>query len=276
MERYSGNYFVGNGELFPVSKLNESAFKDGVLLYEVIRVIDRAPLFLDAHLTRFQYSIKNYEEIPAPQNQLITNDIGKLIEANKIKEGNIKLLFCFNDGKLLWQFFFIPFNYPKDEDYRNGVSVGILSVERKTPTIKTVQQDVRGKANEMIKQNNLYEVFLVDSKGCIREGSRSNVFFISGETITTPPTTTVLSGITREKVIGIIKGSGYQLKEEPVLLENIHNYEAIFLTGTSPKVLSVRQVSKQQFNPANKAYLDILSAYNSLIQEDIKQVKLKK
>ncbi len=260
-----GKYYIENGRLMPRENLVECSVKDGILIYEVLRLMDGVPLFWEDHLQRFLVSCR-LSAIPAENHKKqIEEDLDTLIHSNQLTTGNIKLLFCYKELKLTWKFYFIPHKYPVETDYTNGVPVGILHMERVNPMIKTVQQNVRGTANELIQKQDLYEVLLVDSNGYISEGSRSNVFFILGKTILTPPASHVLPGITRQKVIQLIQELGYGFREEPVALNDLEKYDSVFLTGTSPKVLSVCKIETHAFCPKNKIYLDLLSRYNSLV-----------
>ena len=274
MEDQIGKYYIECGKLHPRDELTEYNPTDGILIYEVLRLMNGVPLFWEDHLQRFLVScqltgisVKNYIDT-------IEKDLKNLIESNRLLTGNIKLLFCYREFKLTWKFFFIPHKYPIEEDYNIGVPVGILHMERVNPMIKTVQQNVRGKANELIQKQGLYEVLLVDSSGYISEGSRSNVFFILGETILTPPASHVLPGITRQKVIQLIQALGYNLKEEAFALNDLENCDSVFLTGTSPKVLSVKNVETRFFQQENETYLQLKSRYDQLIQEYLDARKL--
>ena len=269
-----GKYYIENGRLMPRENLVECSVKDGILIYEVLRLMDGIPLFWEDHLQRFLVSCR-LSAIPAENHKKqIEEDLDTLIRSNQLTTGNIKLLFCYKELKLSWKFYFIPYKYPIEEDYNIGVPVGILHMERVNPMIKTVQQNVRGTANDLIQRQNLYEVLLVDSNGYISEGSRSNLFFILGETIFTPPASHVLPGITRQKVIQLIQELGYDFREEPFALNDLEKCDTIFLTGTSPKVISVKNVESRIFQQGNEACLKIKSRYDQLIQEYLDARKL--
>jgi len=188
-----------------------------------------------------------------------------LIKNNQIDEGNI-LISCKTNLKA----FFVAHKYPKAQQYSEGVNCGILNAERENPNAKVFQTSVRQQANDLILQNNFYEVLLVDRNGLVTEGSRSNVFFIEGEKIVTPTAQKVLLGITRQKTIQCANVLGYKVSEEDVSLSKLANFDAAFITGTSPKILPISIVGKLKFETQNVVLQNLIKQYDEMIREHIK------
>ncbi len=270
MEKLQGNFFLRDGNLLPASEFIDFSGKPGTFVYEVLRVISGVPLFLGEHLARLYVSVKALGlQCPFTSGK-IEKELKQLIRANNMEAGNIKMVFRFFDGTPGYWFYQVPHSYPSEADYINGVEVGFLHIERSNPVAKTAEPTVRALANEAIAKNKYYEVLLVDSKGNIREGSRSNVFFIRGEKVYTPPASQVLRGITRQKVIEAIQQLGYELVEEPVGME-VASFDAVFITSTSSKVLPVKRWPGQHFDTANKVYTNIREAYGEMVKRYIKE-----
>ncbi|VAW18367.1 hypothetical protein MNBD_BACTEROID01-1252 [hydrothermal vent metagenome] len=270
MEKLQGNFLLRDGSLSPVSGFTGFSGKPGTFVYEVLRVISGVPLFLGEHIARLHVSVKALG-LPCPfTSGKIEKELKQLIRANNMEAGNIKMVFRFFDGAPGYWFYQVPHSYPSEADYINGVEVGFLHIERSNPVAKTTEPTVRALANEAIVRNKYYEVLLVDSKGNIREGSRSNVFFIRGREVYTPPAGQVLRGITRQKVIEAIQQLGYGLVEEPVGMKAT-SFDAVFITSTSAKVLPVKRWPGQHFDTANKVYTDIREAYEGMVKKYIKE-----
>ena len=273
MEQIIEKYFIAEGGLKPAIEFNDFLDEPGTYIFEVLRVISGVPLFLDEHLDRLRLSA---EKTGYPQKAdliEVKKKVSMLIKENRVQEGNIKIVFRFYQNKIFFWFYFIPFHYPSEEDYKSGVSVGILRAERENPEAKTIQAGMREKANAMIDGHYIYEVLLVDNQGFIREGSRSNVFFIKGNNVITPPSGKVLNGITRQKVIGILMPDCCTFNEVPVALSDLEKFDCLFLTGTSPKVLPVCRVGNLRFSPKNKICNEIMDRYNRMIKMYISERK---
>lgn len=82
--------------------------------------------------------------------------------------------------------------------------------------------------------------------GIITEGSASNLFLVSNETLYTHPATNlILNGITRQLVIEIARENGYKVVEEPFPKEVIAQADEAFITSTTMEITPVTSVSGQ-------------------------------
>ncbi|MCG6186350.1 aminotransferase class IV [Maribellus maritimus] len=259
-------FFVFNDSMQPVSSFVPSENEGGI--YEVLRVVDGIPLFLEDHLDRFYASAEIAGKIIRFSEIQIENLLNQLIEYNEVKTGNI-LISCKNNLKA----FFIAHNYPTPEMIKNGVSCGILKAERENPNAKVFQTTVRQQANQLIEENGFYEVLLVDGEARITEGSRSNVFFVKDNFLFTPPAGEVLLGITRQKVLDLAIKNDLKYSEEDILLRDISSFDAVFLSGTSPKILPVNKIENFFYNTQNSVVTKLIESYESLIMRYISDKK---
>lgn len=252
-------FFIFNGEIKPVSDFVPSENEGGV--YEVLRIIRRVPLFLEDHLDRFAVSAMIAKKTIRFSNFQIKAFLHELVEKNDIEAGNV-LISCKKNLKT----FFIKHQYPTPEMYLAGVKCGILHAERKQPNAKVFQTSVRQRADKLMEQNGFYEVILVDHLQRVTEGSRSNVFFVRRNEIITPPAHEVLLGITRQKIISLAKSNNLRAVEEDVKWEDLKNFQAAFITGTSPKILPIKQIDEIRFDPQNKIVRQLIRSYDDLIE----------
>ena len=77
-------------------------------------------------------------------------------------------------------------------------------------------------------------------------------------------------------VFAACRNRGYQVVEKEISLQEMLNMEAIFISGTSPKVLPVSQVDDQRIDSGSNAIIrDIMAGYDAIINEyiDSHQVK---
>lgn len=253
------DYFALNNSIQSLAAFVDR--KEEKRVYEVLRVEKGVPLFFEDHLNRLRLSAK----LSKMELNLTDNDIlqllFKLIESNKVREGNIYLSF---KGSFLA--YFIPHKYPTAEKYSTGVHCGILSAERQNPHAKMLQTNVRIQADELIAKNEFYEVLLTDRQGQITEGSRSNIFFVAGKEIMTPPGAGVLLGVTRKKTIALAMNLGFELTETNIKLDELEDFQAAFLTGTSPNILPIHKINGFNFNVQNQIVRQLMKAYDELIE----------
>jgi len=253
----------------PVLKTNS----DNVQLYEVIRIIEGTPIFLEDHLDRLYHSAQLTGVSHLPDSIALEKIIKEFLIDQKRDFGNIKLTLSFSDllTEPQRELVFIPHYYPTNEEYINGVKVGVLYADRKVPQAKVQQADIRERANRAISENNLFEVLLIDSEGNITEGSRSNVFFIQNGTLYSAPEEKILQGITRMKVLQLCETSGVPVIRTAIVANEIHNYEAAIITGTSPKILPISTIDNVLYKTDIELILKLQKFYNQLIANYISE-----
>ena len=245
--------------------------QDTFQLYEVIRIIDDIPIFLEDHLTRLYLSARLTGMVQLPNVTYLTELVKTFVNSQKKNIGNIKLSFSFSDpsSKPFCELNYIPHAYPTKDEYTYGVKVGLLYADRIIPNAKIQNSEIRDRANKVISENNLYEVLLIDSTGNITEGSRSNVFFVKNETLYSAPGDKILQGITRIKILNLCKTANIQVVETEIPANVLNQYEAAFLTGTSPKVLPISSIEKFVYKTDIPLMIKLQKLYNLLIDDYI-------
>lgn len=268
MEGIRGNYFLHNNNFVEASQINELINSELLQVYEVLRVINCKAVFIIDHLERLRYSILGAGNIlPGQIIPDVENGIKRIIEKNNIKEGNIKILIQFSRIKTETFIYFIPHFYPPDKNYLQGVEVGLFKTTRENPNIKAPSY-LREKINTFLKTNQLYEVLLVDEDEKITEGSRTNVFFIDSQNnVITAPDDFVLKGVTRKYLIQLCKKNNFYLSYQFVHKNDISKYKSVFLTGTSPKILPVRQIENITFETNSVVLEKLMNDYDKLISK---------
>lgn len=242
--------------------------RQGIQLYEVIRIIEGIPIFLEDHLDRLYQSASLTGMKQLPDSHILEEMIRNFIISQKKETGNIKLRFSFSDSlaEPLCELNFIPHYYPTSEEYTNGVNVGLMAADRPIPQAKVQNSGIRDKANLSISNNKLFEVLLIDSEGNITEGSRSNVFFIKNRTLFSAPTDKILQGITRIKALELCNKAGIPVIETSIPVNALGQFDAAFLTGTSSKLLPISSVNEVRYKTNLPLIIKLQKLYNQLIE----------
>jgi branched-chain amino acid aminotransferase len=253
----------------PVLKTNS----DSIQLYEVIRVIDAIPLFLEDHLDRLYHSASLTQIDQLPSLTSLSEMIKQYILDQKQKTGNIRLSFSLSDPSFAPQceMNFIAHYYPTPQEYTRGVKVGLLNAVRPIPQAKVQNRALRDRANKKISENGFFEVLLVDSEGHITEGSRTNVFFIKNGMLYSSPVENILQGITRLKVMQLCQNAGIKVIESAIDSMTLDQYEATFLTGTSPMILPIYSIDNIIYKTDSPVLIRLRKLYDQLIENYIEQ-----
>lgn len=238
------------------------------IIYEVLRVINGKPIFLENHLKRMKNSFELINEEFGLTYEELSMKINDLIKTEKKYEGNIKITYGVHE-KIL-RIFFIEYSYPSYEMYGNGVETILYFGERENPNAKIVNENFREKINSKIKDKNAYEAILVDKNGNITEGSKSNIFMVKDNELLTSPIKVVLPGVTRGEIIKIAKKLRIKIKEVEYKYSDIDKLDGMFISGTSPKVLPIKAVNDISLNPNNSIIRKLMIEYDNEINEYIK------
>ncbi|MBD7909876.1 MULTISPECIES: aminotransferase class IV [Clostridium] len=238
------------------------------LIYEVIRIINCKPLFYEEHYRRMVNSCRLAEGNLYVEELELRELIRKLVDVNKAQEGNVKVTYNMKSGNV--RLFFIPHSYPTNKMYRIGVETILYYGERDNPNAKIINNSFREKVNTEIKKKNAYEAILVDRNNLITEGSRSNIFLIKNSCLYTSKVESVLPGVTRTEIIKVAKKNGIEVFEENINAEKIGEFDAMFISGTSPNVLPINMVDDTKFNVNNELMRAIMALFLEEIESCVK------
>lgn len=270
MSECINKYFILNNDKKLCEQFDDDLLKGGKSLYEVIRIIDGKPLFLERHLNRLESSSKLTRLDIWISKGEVKEKICELIKINDIRIGNVKIVFKFDETNVFLAYF-VKHHYPKEEDYKIGVKTILYHGERENPNAKIINLSFRGAVDKEIKEKNVYEAILVNKKGYITEGSKSNIFMIKENKVLTAPLIDVLPGVTRGFIIEICDKIGLKVLEKNINYKDVKDLEGLFISGTSPKILPISKVDSIEFNSANnKVILEIMKKYNETAEEDAK------
>lgn len=241
-------------------------------IYEVIRLIDGIPLFLEDHLDRMRKSAELVGVNINRSDEDIGKDIRKLAEANDVKNLNVKLLVAILEGQgQVFLAYFIKSFYPPEEYYKEGIHTILFHHERENPNAKVQQASFREEVARELEKNKAFEALLVNKDGYITEGSRSNMFFIKENKIYTAPKGTVLLGITRKYIMEVCKESNIEVVEENIHVDDLKSLDGAFMSGTSVNVLPISTIDNIRLNSVeNETIMKISDGYLEKVKEYIR------
>jgi len=133
----------------------------------------------------------------------------------------------------------------------NGVDVRVSSWNRIAPnTFPAAAKATANYANSvLIKMEAVLDGYAegvaLDTMGYVSEGSGQNLFVVRKNILYTPPvSSSILGGITRDSVITIARGLGYDVREEVLPREMLYLADEAFFCGTAVEVTPIRTVDK--------------------------------
>jgi branched-chain amino acid aminotransferase len=263
--------FIINNRLRDISELPATLCPGSFTIYEVVRMIRKKILFLEDHLQRFFDSCKILSINPKLTKQEISEQLQFLINSTDIQNGNIKFQVQINKANGQdFICYFVPHSYPTGTQYKNGVRAAILNASRVNPNAKVQDTSLRDMADQIIKTENVYEVILINDKGLVTEGSQSNIFMIKNDVVKTPQIKDILPGITRKYIIHACSELHIQCIESQISSEEMNSMDALFITGTSPKVLPVCKIYDHLFDVNNQSLRAIMKKFDEMTNNYLK------
>lgn len=137
------------------------------------------------------------------------------------------------------------------EALENGVDVKISTWNRFAPnTMPALAKCGANYVNsQLIKMEALQEGYAegiaLTNTGSLAEGSGENLFIVSkGIIYTTPMSSSILPGITRDSVIKIANELGYEVVEQALPRELLYIADEVFFTGTAAEITPIRSVDR--------------------------------
>lgn len=244
-------------------------------VYEVIRLIEGLPLFLEAHMARFSNSVK----LASLEGKLTADEILEAVKKLASKTGlthhNVRLEMGLTPNGVSWILFMVQTNYPENHMYTKGVHTVTTQITRENPHAKIFRKDYAQTISKIRSDSEAFEVILVDETGCVTEGSRSNLFFIKNDVVITAREEDVLLGISRLELSKLLLKLNISLELRAIKQNELPDFEACFLTGTSIKVLPIATIDSINYaSSAHPLVLKIIDAFDDVLNNDI--IKLKK
>jgi branched-chain amino acid aminotransferase len=100
-----------------------------------------------------------------------------------------------------------------------------------------------------------------DMLGNVAELANANVFMVKDGVVRTPaPNGTFLDGVTRQRVIGLLRADGLEVREETLAYEDFLAADEIFSSGNYLKVSPVRRIEDREL-PLGPVYRRARSLY---------------
>lgn len=273
MNECFGRKFILNGKLEDAHYFDNSLVYEGDSIYEVIRMVRNTPVFFPDHMERLESSVRNQKKQMLADIPEIRKNIIKLTKSDRKKEVNLKIVFNYNKDSSNYLIYYIEPIYPSEEQYREGVKGILYYAERKDPGSKVINHRLRSSIFHKLILEKAYEALLVNKKGQITEGSRSNIFFLKNDILYTAPDNVILCGITRKHILNICSENNINVKLICVQADRIADYEAVFMTGTSPMVLPFSHIADNSFNVNVPLIEELRRLYFARAEESIKQFR---
>ncbi len=99
-------------------------------------------------------------------------------------------------------------------------------------------------------QQGYENAIMCDQLGHVSEFATANLFIAKDGVVSTPaPNGTLLNGITRQRVIGLLRQDGIEVQERSVTLDDVRSADEVFSTGNYAKVQPFTRIEDRSLQP---------------------------
>jgi branched-subunit amino acid aminotransferase/4-amino-4-deoxychorismate lyase len=265
------NYCYFNGELKFYDQMHihisDLLFQRGYGIFDFFRIRKgRIPWFEDYAERLYGSLERSGIEVDIDREQF-SSIIHELQKKNNMSEGAFKVIVTGGYSETLdsvtgpanLMILNVKWQRPPAESFENGVGLIREQYVRPNPEIKTLYYFNTLRLRKKLKAFDAADVmFHTDT---ITEASRANLFFVSKGEVHTPGRG-ILRGITRKQVIAMFKG----IRVEDIGFDRLHEFDEIFMTGTSRDVTPVVSVEGKKIGNGRPGPVtrEIQSAYSHM------------
>ena len=251
-----------DGQFFPRADAKVSVMDSGYLLgdgvWEGIRLYNNHLIHLEKHLERLYEGAETIQMDIGISKSEMKSAIEKTLKKNEmISDVHIRLIVSRGIKSTPYQhpkvtighptIVIIPeYKKPSPELKIEGITLGTVSTIRNNLT-----QDPR--VNSLSKHNciaacieadkmGVDEGLMLDPNGYVSTCNSTNFFMIKSNEVWTSNGQHCLNGVTRHSVIDICKKKQIPIKEKQFSINEVHEADEVFVTGTFAGIIPVRSV----------------------------------
>ena len=139
-----------------------------------------------------------------------------------------------------------------EESLINGVRVNVSSFTRHHPNVMMTKSKAAGNyVNSMLAKAEsvragFEEAIMLDPQGYVAECTGENLFLVRKGKLYTTHTAAILEGITRDAIISLAQGLGYEVVEQPIVRDQLYVADEVFMCGTAAECVPVREIDYRQ------------------------------
>lgn len=238
----------------------DRGFLYGDSVFETLRTYGGVPFELPLHLARLARSAELvFIELPVTPSELQAEVLAAVATAGN-PESYVRVMITRGQGALGLDpalaerprrvIIVEPLTPPPDHYYSDGVSAITYRTQRSTDSTPAAGAKVGNYLVSVlaVRQARLAgaaEALIVDSRGCLLEGSSSNVFVVTGgKLVTAPESAGILAGITRQHVLALTNPLGITVELRPPSLTEAQHADEIFITSSIRELVPVVRLDR--------------------------------
>jgi 4-amino-4-deoxychorismate lyase len=233
----------------PVVRADDEGLLRGRAAFETLRVYGGRPFRLESHLDRLTASAASIG-LPVVERRRLQVLVGLVLPKAEQGDASLRLVWTAGPTGGLPSALALMSTIPEwiDEARERGASaVSLLGVRASAPWllpgVKSTSYAVNMAAEAEARRRGVDEALFVDADGIVLEGTVTNVWWRSGETLYTPSLDLgILAGVTRATLQELAPGCGYRVEEGSYPLARLLAAEEAFTSSSVREVMPLVEI----------------------------------
>jgi 4-amino-4-deoxychorismate lyase len=244
----SGRGLVGPRE--PVVRADDEALLRGRAAFETLRVYGGRPFRLEAHVDRLEASAQSIGLPAVERGELEELAAAVLPAAAEDSDTVLRLVWTAGpaEGPPAGLALLSPVpGWIEEARARGARAVSLLGVRAVVPWllpgVKSTSYAVNMAAEAEARRRDADEAIFVDPDDYVLEGTVTNVWWRSDETLFTPALDLgILAGVTRATLFELAPSCGFEVKEGAFLLDDVLEADEVFTSSSVREVMPLVEV----------------------------------
>ncbi len=274
-----------NGELRDASERFLTPGQVGLLngwgVFSTIRVFDGVLFAFERHWARMKRDAERLD-VPFPADSAaLEEQLLQLVAANQAANATLRVVVVRNRGGM-WEGPGLPRDYDLIafttdlQPWGESVALGVQPQARHAACPLAGTKMLSWSFNllwlEQARRRGFDEVILLNERDEVSECTSANIFAAHDGEVWTPPLSSgCLPGITREILLGEVRGEGVRLVERALTLADLESAGEVFITSTTRELLPVREIEGKALGRDSRARLALQRAFSRYVDDYVRK-----
>lgn len=252
-----------NGRFVPEDQacvsIHDRGFLYGDALFETIRFYDGEPFLWHQHMARLRAGSHALQIKPPLADHAMLEHLYELIRQNSLQDCIARITLTRGVGQRGYS--------PRGADHPT-LCIELFPLFKIPSSYKTITSSIRlplvdplapfkhsNKLRQVLARAEADaagadEALLLNDRDEVIEGTSTNLFWIEGETLFTPPTDGILPGTTRLHLLALAAQLGVPTREANIRLPDLLERTGVFVTSCAIEVMEVSHINNHPIPPA--------------------------
>lgn len=253
---------VVDGIIAPLAEAKVSVLDRGFLygdsVFETLRTYGGVPFALDRHLSRLERSAAlAYIELPVSIPEL-AREVHEAVETAGNAESYVRVMLTRGRGELGLDpglatettrvVIVTPLTAPPPSVYEHGIATVTFAARRSADGTDAAGAKIGNYLVSVLAMRKARgagaaEALIVDGRGAVVEGATSNVFFVTGGALVTPPEEDgILPGITRAVALDVARTLSIPVTFRSPRVEELDALDEVFISSSIRELVAVVRI----------------------------------